>query len=287
MRLLYPASPVHPREPDELYAQEHAAALESGCVVSLFSFEEFTAGTFRARPTIAGGDTVLYRGWMLTPAQYRQLFIEITRLGVGMLTSPEQYELCHHLPRWYSALAEFTPETYFFAETEDVASRLRELSWTRCFLKDYVKSLAIPDGSLVTDLARIPEVLAKMKMYRGEIEGGICVRRVEDFDPDSEDRYFVFRGLAHAREGMAPEVVQIAARRIGSPFFAVDTVRRRDGVTRIVELGDGQVSDRKRWTAQQIVSMLRGNSEQCGAANRSQPVSSETNRMSSAAGSGG
>jgi hypothetical protein len=273
LRFLYPSDPLQIREPDELYAEEHAAAVREGFDVSLFSFEEFTAGSFRARPGISGGDTILYRGWMIAPAQYQQLHVEISRVGAGMLTSPEQYELCHYLPRWYPALSDFTPETYFFGETDDIASRLRELSWTSCFLKDYVKSLAVSGGSLVTDVARIPEVVAKMKMYRGEIEGGICARRLEDFDPDTEDRYFVLRGSAHARQGLVPDVVQIAARRINSPFFTVDTVRRRDGVVRIVELGDGQVSDRKKWTAQQIIRMLQGNGE--------------LDRTSAAAGSGG
>ena len=261
MRLLYPTSPLRPREPDELYAEEYAAAVGSGFSVSLFSYEEFMAGTFRARPAISNGDTVLYRGWMVTPAQYEQLCVQVSRFAARMLTSPEQYELCHHLPRWYPTLAEFTPETCFFRESDEVAARLRELSWTGCFLKDHVKSLAIADASLVTDLARVPEVIAKMKGSRGEIEGGICARRVEDFDHDTEDRYLVFRGTAHAREGSVPEVVKIAARRIASPFFTVDTIRRRDAVTRIVELGDGQVSDRKKWTAQQLVSILRRESE--------------------------
>ena len=287
MRLLYPSSPLQVREPDELYAEEFTAAVGSGFSVSLFSYEEFTAGTFRARPAISGDDTILYRGWMVTPAQYRRLCSGVSDSRAEMLTSPEHYELCHHLPRWYPMLAEFTPETCFFREADDVAARLRDLSWTDCFLKDYVKSLAIADGSLVTDMARIPEVIAKMRTYRGEIEGGICARRVEDFDHDTEDRYFVFRGIAHAREGSVPKVVQVAASRIASPFFTVDTVRRRDGVVRIVELGDGQVSDRKKWTAQQIIGMLRGNFEPDGAANRSQPVGTQTNRTSPAAGSGG
>jgi hypothetical protein len=260
MRLLYPASPLQPRKPDELYAEEYAAAVDSGFDVAMFSYEEFTADSFR--PTFLPDETVLYRGWMLTPAQYGQLCSEVLRLGARMLTSPEQYELCHHLPEWYPTLAEFTPETQFFHESDDVASKLRDLGWAGCFLKDYVKSLATADGSHVTDLAQIPEVLAKMKMYRGEIEGGICARRIEDFDHDTEDRYFVFRGTAHGRSGSVPEVVEIAARRIESPFFTVDTVRRRDGVTRIVELGDGQVSDRKKWTAQQLLSVLKRNSEQ-------------------------
>src|SRR5436305_489272 len=101
MRLLYPSNPLQPREPDELYAEEYAAAVESGFPISLFSYEDFTTGTFRALPTISGGDAVLYRGWMVTPAQYAQLCADVARFGAEMLTSPEHYELCHHLPRWY------------------------------------------------------------------------------------------------------------------------------------------------------------------------------------------
>jgi hypothetical protein len=256
MRLVYPSNPLRPREPDDLYAEEYSAALDSGFEASVFSYEGLADGSFRPRPNLAPDDTVLYRGWMLTPEEFGQLSIEVQHLGARMLTSPEQYVLCHHLPRWYPALAEFTPETRFFAETDDVATQLQALGWTGCFLKDYVKSLTTSGGSFVHDLSRIPEVLAQMKKHRGKIEGGICARRIEAFDPDTEDRYFVFRGKPHGRSGMVPEVVEVAARRIDSPFFTVDTIRRRDGTTRIVELGDGQVSDRKKWTAQQLVRLF-------------------------------
>jgi len=256
MQLLYPTSPLQPREPDEQYAEEYGAAVGSGFSVSLFSFEQFAAGNFRARPAIPAGDTVLYRGWMMTLAQYVQLSAAVSRAGATLLTSPERYELCHHLPRWYSTLAEFTPETCFFTESDDIASRLRERSWTGCFLKDYVKSLGIAAGSTVTDLGRVPAVVRKLKEYRGEIEGGICARRIEDFDQGTEERYFVACRTAYAREGLVPEAVAIAAQRIDSPFFTVDTVLRRDGVTRIVELGDGQVSDRKKWTVPELMRVL-------------------------------
>ena len=109
---------------------------------------------------------------------------------------------------------------------------------------------------MVTDLSRIPEVIAKMKRYRGEIEGGLCARRIEDFNPETEERYFVFKGKPFSGGDSIPEVVHVAANRISSPFFAVDTVLRRDGVTRVIELGDGQVSDRKKWTAAQLLTKL-------------------------------
>ncbi len=257
MRLLYPSNPLHRNEPDELYAEEYAAALRLGFEVSLFPFEEFLADSFRVRPSLPPGQPVLYRGWMLTSLQYAGLHDEVVALESSMLTSPEQYERCHYLPKWYPQLQQFTPETHFFQESDDVAARLRELSWSACFLKDYVKSLSVGDGSMVRNLAKIPEMIAKMKLYRGEIEGGLCARRIEDFNPETEERYFVFGGRPFSRDDLIPEVVRVAASRINSPFFTVDTVLRRDGITRIIELGDGQVSDRKKWSAVQLLSVFQ------------------------------
>jgi hypothetical protein len=50
--------------------------------------------------------------------------------------------------------------------------------------------------------------------------------------------------------------VAVAAQRIASPFFSVDIAERRDGVLRIIELGDGQASDRKHWPVTRFVQML-------------------------------
>jgi len=257
LHLLYPGNPLRRSDPDELYAEENAAAVELGFQASLFPFEEFLTGDFRVRPSLRPGQRILYRGWMLTPQQYIRLHAEIVATGAAMVTSPEQYERCHHLPKWYVQLREFTPVTCFFQESDDVGTRLRELSWEGCFLKDYVKSLSIEDGSMVRDLTRIPEVIVKMKTHRGEIEGGLCAREIEDFMPETEERYFVFKSRPFCSSGRVPDGVRAAAERIDSPFFTVDTVQRRNGVIRIIELGDGQVSDRKKWTAAQLIDVLR------------------------------
>ena len=258
MHLLYPADPLQPKRVDDTYAEEFRIAKDAGLGISIFSFEDFLDGRLRIRPEIPAGETVFYRGWMFTPAQYGELHVQVAAQGAAMLTSPPQYARCHHLPGWYSSLVELTPETVFFQETDDLAGALRLRGWTGCFLKDHVKSLSATGGSMVQDLAILPEVIAKMKMYRGEIEGGLCARRLEDFDQESEDRYFVFGGKAYAREDGIPEIVLTASRRIDSPFFSVDTIRRRDGIMRIVELGDGQVSDGKKWRPEQIIDILRG-----------------------------
>jgi hypothetical protein len=54
------------------------------------------------------------------------------------------------------------------------------------------------------------------------IEGGVCVRRFEDFVPNSERRYFVIGNKPYAAQGPVPDVVFECARRIKSHFFAVD-----------------------------------------------------------------
>ncbi len=98
-----------------------------------------------------------------------------------------------------------------------------------------------------------------MAHFRGQIEGGVCVRRVEALDPASEVRFFVRAGRAFGAEGAAvPDLVRDVAGRIASPFFSVDIARRADGVQRVVEVGDGQVSDLVGWTPAQFMAVWAG-----------------------------
>ena len=99
-----------------------------------------------------------------------------------------------------------------------------------------------------------------MREYRGRIEGGVCVRRVEEFEPGTERRYFVLRGVGHAASEAepVPEVVRRCAERVRSPFFSVDVARRRDGRSRVVEVGDGQVSDLVGWSPAAFAAMWLG-----------------------------
>jgi hypothetical protein len=256
MRLIYPASTFSPKVTDEVFADEFAAAQAAELPVSIFSFEDFLGGTFRPRPAIQGGETVLYRGWMLTPTEYSRLFDAIAATGGTPVTDTAAYTLCHHLPRWYPLLKEFTAETMTFSEADDISAALAAHGWDGCFLKDYVKSLSTDGGSVVRNLETIPAVIAKMLKYRGQIEGALCARRLEDYDSSSERRYFVWRGQAHSDTGEVPHVVAEAASRVSSPFFSVDVARRDDGVLRVVELGDGQVSDRKHWDCREFIRML-------------------------------
>jgi hypothetical protein len=66
----------------------------------------------------------------------------------------------------------------------------------------------------------------------------------------------VLHGRPFAGDGGAvPDVVTRVAGRIPSPFFSVDVIRRSDGVPRVVEVGDGQVSDLVGWSADAFAAM--------------------------------
>ena len=243
-----------PDAPDEMFADQYAALTTAGFTASICP-DSVLAGVKPLRG-IPVGSTVVYRGWMATAEEYAALVRAIEQAGGVPLTARDEYLAAHHLPNWYPLLAEFTPETRVFPPDADLVAELRALGWGSYFVKDFVKSLKSGRGSVVRDPADAPAVVAELREYRGRIEGGICVRRVEEFVPESERRYFVLHGVGYAG-GVepVPDVVQVCAARVPSPFFSVDVVRRRDGVLRVVEVGDGQVSDLVGWSADAFASL--------------------------------
>lgn len=167
--------------------------------------------------------------------------------GAAPLTSLDAYLSCHHLPNWYPLISEYTAETRIYSADGDLSTELTALGWQKFFLKDYVKSLKTSVGAVVSKPEEVATVLAEMKKFRGTVEGGVCVRRFESFRKGTETRYFVIQGVPHAPFDGVPDLVTECARRISSPFFSVDVAIREDGVERVVEIGDGQVSDLVGW----------------------------------------
>lgn len=256
MRLLFPCDPFNKSAVDENYIDEWQAAAAIGVACSLFSFEDFEDGVFRPRPALAAGETIVYRGWMLRPGRYAALVDACVAQGAKSLTSAAQYRHCHYLPEWYAACAGDTPETVFAARDADFVAAVAGKDWPAYFVKDYVKSLSSTRGSVADTPQDIASVVDLIEQYRGEIEGGVCIRRYEQLLHDTEERYFVWHGRAHGRDGSVPALVAAVAARIDSPFFSIDVVSSATGQLRLIELGDGQVSDRKHWPAARFLAML-------------------------------
>ncbi len=262
MRVLFPYNPLNEQEADGSFNEEYLLLKELGVECSLFDYDTLAFGELWPKPRIDEGDAVLYRGWMLNPETYKKLSSLVNKRGGKMLTTTADFIKSHHLPGWYDSVLEFTPETIFMENEEGIVSQAQKSGWGKFFVKDYVKSNYSERGSIANSPTEVQEIVGLIREHRGEIEGGIALRKVEELIEESEVRYFVFNGKPYSpNDTIPPLVIEIAARH-KVPFYSVDVVQRADGELRLIEIGDGQVSDRKSWDAAVFCEVLLENASQ-------------------------
>lgn len=251
MQVVFPADYFRPSQPDETFVDQAQAFAAAGFAVSVWNENDRTL-----RPLPEVGETVFYRGWMMTPEQYEEFHQGVAACQALPLTSPQQYVAAHYLPNWYPLVSQFTPDTVCFSDLDGIRENLEKLGWDGFFVKDYVKSLKTSVGSRLEHADAIHVLMTEMEKFRGRIEGGLCVRRLEDFKLETEQRYFVLNGIPHAADGApASELVRLVTERVHLPFYSVDIIQRTDDVWRVVEIGDGQVSDLVGWDAENFVNI--------------------------------
>ena len=257
MIFLFPNDIFNPKQPDIAYKDRFVAFKEAGFKTALIEIESLNNEQIRIYPDLSEQDIVVYIGWMLSGSDYLSLVKIIEKTGAIPFTSHQKYLHTHYLPNWYPLLKEYTPKTQIYLTEDNIETKLKQLNWQSYFIKDYVKSLKTSIGSIINRPEDIKLVLAEMKKYRGTIEGGICVRQVENFIPESEQRYFVINQKAFASDHnqTIPEMVTKCVHKIKSNFFSVDVINTKQGTQRIVEIGDGQVSDIVGWSVKRYVEI--------------------------------
>ncbi|MEU8183492.1 ATP-grasp domain-containing protein [Micromonospora sp. NPDC049044] len=264
MMLLVPANPLRPRRPDDHFAPEAHAARAAGLDVAVVDHDALASGDPQAavRAVPAGGVAV-YRGWMLRSDQYAGFADALAARGVTLRTSAEQYRRAHELPGWYDGLAPVTPTSAWTTSAERTAfdqARIR-LGSGAAVLRDYTKSMKhhwheaafIPD---LTDPSPAWRVASRFRELRADdFTGGFVLRTFERFTT-AEYRTWWIGGTcvligAHpdSPDDLSPTSFDLTTltplvAALDLPFVSVDLARRDDGVWRVIELGDGQVSDR-------------------------------------------
>lgn len=260
--MLFPRDVLNPKLVDEHFRPEASAARGEGISIALLDHDALLAGdTAHAIRGIGDdADALVYRGWMIPPDRYRELE---TALGNGRLrTTADEFRRAHHLPHWYPSLAEHTPVSVWTTtpDLDEFVATLAELPGGPAVIKDYSKSekhywdeaMFIPD---VRDAAAAKAVASRFQELRGDFfDTGFVVRVFEPFVGDEVRSWWVNGELrcvtAHpdAPDASPPELdlssLHDAVPLLDLRFVAVDLVRDEVGRTRIVEVGDGQVSDR-------------------------------------------
>jgi hypothetical protein len=276
MMLLFPADVMRPRRVDAHFAGEYEAAQRLDRPVALVDHDALAHDPAAAAARVPGGQVAIYRGWMLTGQAYAGLEAALAAGGTRLHTTADQYRRGHELPGWYAALAGFTPPSAWTAGTarSDFHLARRSLGDGPAVVRDYSKSMKhywheatyIPE---LGDAAAAWAVADRMRELRGDdLAGGFVLRRFEAFTGPEVRTWWVDGTCrlvtAHPDTpdqspppGLDLTVFAPAIAALELPFVTVDLVRRDDGVWRIVELGDGQVSDRPRSTpAEELVGAL-------------------------------
>lgn len=208
---------------------------------------------------------------MVPARRYAELDAALRERGGELRVSPDAYRRAHELPGWYEAFAELTPATGWLptapgripdpARLADLADALPSRAG---IVKDYVKSRKhewaeachLPD---LADRAAVHRVVSRFVELQGDdLAGGVVLRAFEQFTAaadtatevrvwwrDGEPRLVTAHPDSPYGAVAAPDLdpVRAAVRALDCPFVTTDLALRADGVWRVVEVGDGQVSD--------------------------------------------
>ncbi|RYC41366.1 ATP-grasp domain-containing protein [Pectobacterium zantedeschiae] len=256
MNVIYPSDYFDNSKVDEMFEAEYYSAKESGLSCLLLSTQHVSNGKYKFSKGFELDAPVIWRGWMLKSDEYKSLSDAVTQNGGNMLVSLEDYLSSHHITGWYKSCEKYTPETIFLKENDDFDKVTNQLKWPAYFVKDHVKSLTTSRGSIAINAEEIRDIIESIKKFRGDIEGGVNLRKVEDIIKTSERRYFSFRNNVYSSDNIVPDVVVEIAQHISSPFFSIDMAENASGELRLIEIGDGQVSDTKEWEVGKFIKIF-------------------------------
>ncbi|MEV6560487.1 ATP-grasp domain-containing protein [Nocardia sp. NPDC051756] len=280
MLLLVPADVLRPRRVDEHFAAEAEVARAAGMEVALVDHDALTEpdGAERAVRAVGTSDTAWYRGWMLRSEQYAAFAAALRRRGVTLRTGPEQYRRAHELPGWHSAVADVTPRAAWTdgADRAEFDRARAELGSGPAVLRDYTKSMK----HYWNEAVFIPELddsdtawrvaLRFLELRGSDLTGGFVLRRFEHFR-SAEIRTWWIDGTCtlisphpdtpqdQPAPDFDPTPIAPLIANLRLPFLTADFALREDGVWRLIEIGDGQVSDRPESTPPEALITLLHN----------------------------
>lgn len=279
MKFVFCSNPLNRREPDLDYQAEVRAVQKLGFEYVLINYEALVDENDALKAVSlalkSNSELGIYRGWMLKPDNYRQLFDALASIGIYLINNPAQYTHCHYLPESYSIIESYTPTSVWLKTStkisiEQIMELIRPFGSQPIVVKDFVKSRKhewetacyIPSAS---DCASVESVVRRFIELQGNnLNEGLVFREFIEFEPLSnhgqskmpltkEFRLFFLDGepiysVEYWDEGDYQEIIPPISRfvkvasSVQSRFFTMDVAKRIDGDWMIIELGDGGVA---------------------------------------------
>jgi hypothetical protein len=277
MNVLFCSNPLNSKQVDEEYEQEYNIARFMGINPALIDIESLLEGdaksAIRSVRKNENSSLAIYRGWMLTPHHYRELYEALKTKNIALINTPEQYIHCHYLPNSFEHIQLKSMETKWMKVTEMdllLKAMLKSFGNSALIVKDYVKSRKhdwheacfIPTAS---DTEQAEKVIRRFIELQAEmLAEGIVLREFVELEimgyhplsnmPLANERRLFFLNhqlianfeywdeMLYNNDHFPLEEFVTLARKVKSNFFTMDVAKKSNGEWIIMELGDGQVS---------------------------------------------
>lgn len=246
---------------DEYQAEYESASQLSDFLPVLFNYDEFLQhAQIKLSPSVEGDYRCIYRGWMLHPNQYEQLYNKLLTRGIVMINSPTEYNNLHLFPSVYHEIKDFTPKAAWIEQGCKINWKKVNLEFKRFMIKDYVKSVKGTDFPVFfetpVDYDEMNEKIDAFIQLRDNLyTGGIVIKEyvnLKRYGSDTNEyRVFYLFGkiITVSRNANQPEhcaylPIELAEgfAYLNSNYYTIDFAELDNSEWVILETGDGQVS---------------------------------------------
>ncbi|MBV9790609.1 MAG: ATP-grasp domain-containing protein [Chloroflexi bacterium] len=269
MKLVFWTDLLKSPQPDLGYADEVAAAHAAGFETVLLdikalAYERDVRATVRHIQPSDQPTPALYRGLMLKPALYAELYDALKTRGLLLINDPAAYRHCQSLPESYPIIAPHLPRTVALpltpnAPLPDLTSLLlpfgdhplRVRYYAQSYEYDLYNECILPNAADQPEVQRI--MTHFLEMQSDDLNEGVVFHEFVDSPPLMEafrlwfvDGQRIFTAPYWEDDAYTTSVPDDlfaeVARQVQSRFFMIDVVRRLDGNWQFFELVDGQVA---------------------------------------------
>ena len=228
----------------------------------------------------------IWAGYIPSVVRYTAIFEAAAAKGVFLINTPSQHQTVMEFDKFYGLLGELTPDSVIISGLDDLSTIEARLQFP-IFVRGAVKSNK--DQGLAACVARdrveLAAIAKGLLAREGRSRGKIIARRLvkfravatdkQSFPISREYRAFIHRGvmlaygfywdeyqdsvaLTPADEEAIRALSIEAARRVGTPFVAMDVGQLENGDWIVIELSDGQFAGLSQVTVFELWSKLAG-----------------------------
>lgn len=261
--ILFPVSPLTAGSVDEAFQTEHDVLVEAGFPVAFVDVDLLTSFGETKFSRLFTADRFVYRGWMLTPADYKTMFDALVARGKTLITTPENFTAAHQITGWVDVFENLTPATQILGlnpSDEEIFAAGENLESEAFIVKDFVKSRKHEwdTACYAANIGLLPDVVNEfIRLQEDSLAGGIVIREFTPLDADTPEVRVWWANtvpvvqtvhpdssglkLPSVPEGLLYEIKQ-RVETLGAPFVTTDVAQLVTGDWIVIEVGDAGVS---------------------------------------------